>query len=117
MRVISEDMIAIELKRPGRDKPKELRKWSTLDYLFAWPSAQWPPRQIPAGLVSRTVSLIVNQGGLQNRDFNREAKDKFREEIAPWLAEQAGAHVGTLTCKVALHVAENTVRGVELKIQ
>lgn len=54
-------------------------------------------------------TLLINQGGLQNRETPKLGKDRFKDEVLPYLMQSIGTD-SRITGKLELHIAQGNVK-------
>lgn len=72
---------------------------------------QWPliALDAPCPLFTGEYRLIINQGGIQNRDISKNGKVLFKENVLPYLMQSIGADY-KITGKLELHLAQGAVK-------
>jgi hypothetical protein len=59
--------------------------------------------------VTGKYTLVINQGGVQNRDMPKMAKELFKETVLPYLMQVKRADI-PITGQLELHLAEGIIQ-------
>lgn len=105
---VSPSRLAADI-RDGRIAADWETAWRLIQAGREWQLANLEAEPIPA----RDVTIVLNQGGVQNREFSAELKQMFRATVAPALAELIGTPE-PVTGRIVAHFSGQNVRRAEL---